>query len=141
MLKVLISGSRNHLNEWGVRDYLESWILDQKENEFSMIHGDCPHPRPMPKVQVGKSVDLIGADVFKKYGKVRGFPADWNTHGKAAGMIRNKKMVDLGPDIVIAFPYGASPGTRNCVSIAKKAGIETIVVEEGDLRKDPDAPF
>lgn len=40
--------------------------------------------------------------------------ADWDKHGKAAGPIRNKAMLELYPAaIVIAFPGGA--GTANCV--------------------------
>jgi hypothetical protein len=46
-----------------------------------------------------------------------GFPADWNTYGRAAGPIRNKQMLDEGkPDVVIAFP--GNKGTRNMVAQA-----------------------
>jgi hypothetical protein len=42
--------------------------------------------------------------------------------GKAAGPIRNQRMIDEGkPDLVIAFPGGR--GTADMVSRAKKAGI------------------
>jgi hypothetical protein len=48
----------------------------------------------------------------------REFKADWNKHGKAAGPIRNKQMLDEGkPDIVMAFPGG--PGTANMMRLAE----------------------
>jgi hypothetical protein len=55
------------------------------------------------------------------------FPADWDKYGKAAGMIRNRQMLEEGkPDLVIAFPGGR--GTAGMVTLARKAGVETIVV-------------
>ena len=50
------------------------------------------------------------------------FPADWKTHGKKAGYIRNKQMLDEGkPDLVIAFLGGK--GTAMMVDLATKAGV------------------
>jgi hypothetical protein len=49
--------------------------------------------------------------------------ADWTTHGKAAGPIRNARMVALGADVCLAFPKGESRGTRGCMRLAEKAGI------------------
>lgn len=49
--------------------------------------------------------------------------ANWDLHGKAAGPIRNSKMLtDYKPDVVIAFPGGK--GTADTVSKAKSKGIE-----------------
>jgi hypothetical protein len=46
------------------------------------------------------------------------FPADWMTHHRAAGPIRNKQMLDEGtPDVVVAFP--GNKGTRNMVAQAQ----------------------
>lgn len=54
---------------------------------------------------------------------VQTFEADWAAHGKAAGPIRNKLMLDEGkPDLVVAFPGGA--GTRNMIRQALSAGVE-----------------
>lgn len=55
------------------------------------------------------------------------FPADWKTHGKAAGPIRNQSMIDnAAPDVVIAFPGGH--GTRDMKRRARKAGIPVVPV-------------
>lgn len=51
------------------------------------------------------------------------YPADWSTHGKAAGMIRNAEMVAAGADICLAFPGPDSVGTWDCLKKAAAAGI------------------
>ena len=51
------------------------------------------------------------------------YAADWKAHGRAAGPIRNQRMIDGGkPDLVITFPGGR--GTADMVRRAEKAGIE-----------------
>lgn len=53
--------------------------------------------------------------------------ADWATHGKGAGMIRNRAMLTEGkPDMVVAFPGGK--GTANMVKIARAAGLGILTV-------------
>lgn len=58
--------------------------------------------------------------------------ADWNRYGNSAGPIRNRRMLQWGPDLVVAFPGGT--GTANMVKIAVTAGIKVIKVlgENGD---------
>ncbi len=57
------------------------------------------------------------------------FKTDWKTHGRAAGPIRNERMLKEGkPDLVVAFPGGR--GTRNMVSLAKASGVEVIEIDE-----------
>ncbi len=48
-------------------------------------------------------------------------PADWDQYGKAAGHIRNAKMLDMQPDSVVAFPGGR--GTADMVRRAREAGL------------------
>lgn len=60
--------------------------------------------------------------------------ADWETHGKSAGPIRNQEMINKGkPDMVVAFPGGA--GTKDCVARARRKNIviaEIVVVTDQD---------
>lgn len=73
---------------------------------------------------------------------VRGerYVADWDTHGKAAGYIRNAQMVDSGAQLCIGFlcdcanpkclrpkPHGTH-GTTHCLDYARKEKIETEVI-------------
>jgi hypothetical protein len=57
------------------------------------------------------------------------FPADWETHGRAAGPIRNQAMLDEGkPYLVIAFWDGKSKGTLDMISRATRAGVPVKIV-------------
>ena len=59
------------------------------------------------------------------------YRADWDTHGKAAGPLRNQAMID-DADMLVAFPgHGASRGTRDCILRAKFKGLPVIVFEPG----------
>lgn len=59
--------------------------------------------------------------------------ADWKTHGKAAGPIRNRQMLDLlvsPEDFVIAFHEDLehSKGTKDTVTEATRRGIKVEVI-------------
>jgi len=76
----------------------------------------------------------LGADKCAAYwAQLSGIPietfcADWKTHGKAAGPIRNKRMLDEGkPDLVVAFPGGR--GTSNMMMQARKAGVPVMEIK------------
>ena len=56
------------------------------------------------------------------------FKADWKSHGKAAGPIRNRKMIQEGrPDFVVALPGGK--GTANMVNQAYSEGLPVIEID------------
>lgn len=52
------------------------------------------------------------------------FHADWKSHARAAGPIRNSHMLAYGPDLVVAFPGGR--GTADMVGKAKRKGVRVI---------------
>lgn len=52
---------------------------------------------------------------------VRSIPADWNTHGRAAGFLRNTEIV-AAADEVVAFWDGRSRGTFDTINKARAAG-------------------
>ena len=72
-----------------------------------------------------------GADrMARKFAEWRGIPvrtfrAEWNKHGRAAGMIRNARMLAEGkPDLVVAFPGGR--GTADMIKRARAAGVRVF---------------
>lgn len=54
------------------------------------------------------------------------FPADWKTHGKAAGFMRNTRIAEECDELV-AFWDGKSRGTMDTVRKASKLGKRTTV--------------
>lgn len=87
-------------------------------SEHIIIHGGAPGADTL----AGEWVEVFG-------GRQRIFPADWKVHGKAAGPIRNQRMLDEGkPDLVIAFPGGR--GTADMVRRAKAAGVQVLEIAE-----------
>jgi hypothetical protein len=59
--------------------------------------------------------------------------AEWGKYGFAAGPIRNRKMLDRGPSLVVAFHnnINKSRGTKNCIEEARRRGIPVWVLTEG----------
>lgn len=87
-------------------------------------------------------IDLIhgaaqGADMlahewaYQRNVRMHPYRADWKTHGKAAGPLRNQRMLDEGkPHLVIAFP--GNKGTSDMVRRAMAAKIPVVQVKVRD---------
>ncbi len=78
-----------------------------------------------------KGADTIACDTAERLGlTVEVFEAQWDVWGRAAGPMRNTKMLDSGIDKVFAYHnnLSESKGTKNCVSQAIKRGIEVFVL-------------
>lgn len=125
MIKVIIAGSRNFYDYDIVEDTVVSYFMSRgilKEN-VEIISGGA------------RGADSLGEQLADSYGlKLTVFPAQWNTYGKAAGMIRNKEMADYAikdsdKAILFAFWDGQSRGTKGMIDIAKRCGMEVIVNE------------
>jgi len=54
------------------------------------------------------------------------FTPAWESHGRAAGPLRNQEMLDAGPDLVVAFPGGR--GTADMVRRAKTVNVRIIEI-------------
>ena len=112
-MKISIIGSRNF------NDYLlvESTILENLElSEIKMI---------ISGGAVG--ADSLGEIFAKKYNiETKIFYPDWKLFGRAAGIIRNKDIIN-NCDIVFAFWDGKSKGTKNSLDIAKKVNKKCVL--------------
>ena len=77
-----------------------------------------------------------GADQIPFYYKawhgvpVKEFKADWNLHGKKAGILRNIEMAKYS-DALIIFWNGRSKGSKHMIDIAKKEGLKVKVYNYG----------
>lgn len=114
--KVLVCGSRNWESITSIRKHLQKLSITT-----TIIQGEAP------------GADTIAKEVAKALGMdVEGYYANWIRHGKPAGPIRNRKMLDQKPDLVIAFhpDLNASKGTADCVIEAKRRKIPVRVIGE-----------
>lgn len=111
-MRVIVCGGRDYDDLEAVVDVLVA--LDRRK--VTLVHGDAP------------GADSLARDAWWRLTgrKAERHPADWKTHGKAAGPIRNRQMLDAGADLVIAFPGGR--GTAHMVNIARQAGVPVLEV-------------
>jgi hypothetical protein len=115
--RVLVTGSRYWPDRQAVYDALDDALLSAPRRPLIVVHGACRTGADIHAhlwtVSASVTVDVIE----------EAHPADWTTHGKAAGPIRNQEMVAAGADLVLAFPLPNSRGTHHTMSLAEAAGI------------------
>ena len=113
---ILVCGSRT----W--KDYSIIFRILKEYKEMGYIHlieGEC------------RGADIMSRDAWTALGgKVVAVPAEWDRYGRAAGPIRNSKMLEMVPDVVIAFHGNLkeSKGTIDTVSKATKMGLKVKIV-------------
>ena len=75
-----------------------------------------------------RGVDSLGESWAAQRGiPVKRFPADWDTFGSRAGLLRNQEMADYA-DALIAIP-GVGPGTGDMIARAKRKGLQVFVFD------------
>ncbi len=104
-MRVLICGGRNYYKKYRVGEVIAEL------NPSVIIQGGAT------------GADACAKSMALERGMLVNVTADQvNTHKRAAGPIRNRKMLEEGaPDLVVAYPGGA--GTENMVSLALAARI------------------
>jgi hypothetical protein len=121
MKALMVTGSRNWTDREAVRSAL---VLRRGQGYTHVVLGDC------------RGADRIAAEEAIKLGMtVQSFAADWTKDGKAAGPLRNERMVrEGGASLCLAFILGDSRGTMDCCQRALRAGIPVwpVVAKEGD---------
>lgn len=112
-MKLIIAGSRTITEYWVLEQAMKRSGFDKADIE-EIVSGCAPGP------------DTLGERWAKEHGiKVKKFPADWDKHGKPAGVIRNKLMAEyVGPKgALLALWDGESKGTKHMLFCAKGMGI------------------
>ena len=124
MTRILICGGRD-LSRHDAFNWLERNLLDIAAEALGYQVVQLTHI-----IQGGARGADEGA---KDWAKSEGIPclefaADWKAHGRAAGPIRNRKMLDEGkPDFVLALPGGK--GTANMIQQACACGLPVVEVK------------
>lgn len=113
--RIIVSGTRSGLTT-RQRGVLHQYLLEQLalyHCGIVVVHGACP-------TGVDSETDaycrLCGISTDPH-------PARWDLYGNSAGPIRNAEMINLGAVGMLAFPIGASVGTRGTIRLAKRAGM------------------
>jgi len=111
-----LSGSRGYANYEEFSDLIGVYV-----NDIVSTYTGNIKPTPKPVFITGKA--STGADdLIIRWCKEHGYqwcecPADWNKHGKAAGMVRNREMGLMATHLIV-FWDGRSRGTRNMLEFA-----------------------
>lgn len=117
MYRILVTGSRDWWSKEVVWEALqEAYSYCPGGVEAVVVHGACP----------SGADSLASGWARANKVKIERHPADWKTHGRAAGPIRNREMVKLGADICLAFIRDNSRGASGTADMTEKAGIPTL---------------
>lgn len=111
---ILVCGGRDYGDWDAVRDELDRHVY--------RVSNGLPYQWDLVKIVQGGA---SGADqLARRWANLRAvecvtYEADWDRHGRAAGPLRNQRMLDKEiPDLVLAFPGGR--GTKDMISRSKK---------------------
>ena len=112
MRRVAIVGSRDFVPGTAVKDF----VAKLSGTDVEIVSGGA------------RGVDLIAENSARLFNlPVKVFKADWKAHGKRAGVVRNKEIVDYADEIV-AFWDGTSRGTKYTIDFAKEAGKPVMII-------------
>lgn len=110
-MKVIIAGGRNYFNY----EVLVEAIKESNLQISTVVSGGA------------KGVDALGERYAEEMNlQLNIYPADWETHGRSAGPIRNRKMAE-NAEALIALWDGESRGTKNMIETATKKGLIVFV--------------
>ena len=115
-MKVIIAGGRDYHNY----EVLVEAIKDSQLQISTVVSGGA------------NGVDALGERYAEEMNlQLNVYHADWETNGRAAGPIRNRKMAE-NAEALIALWDGKSKGTKNMIETAEKKGL-IVYVKRTDL--------
>ena len=127
--KLIVAGGRDFNDAKLLSDTLHKVAEDAGERfAISVVSGMAPGADSLAYV-FAKS---LGITCYP-------FPAQWSTHGKQAGPIRNKQMAEFS-DGLLAFWDGKSKGTEHMIEIMRAMGKPVHVVKYGHEEAAEAAP-
>lgn len=124
-MRVVVTGGRGYTDHAFVFAALDA--IHAVTPITGLAHGGAGKVGPISGRPIG--VDLLAG----AWAEARGVPqttfpvseAEWRRYQRAAGPIRNRRMLDeYEPDALVAFPGGKD--TADCVNAARERGIEVL---------------
>jgi hypothetical protein len=122
-MKVLVCGGRDFNN----REFVNRVLSEQHRIvAFThLIHGACSGADTLANEwALANGVQPVACEALWKHYRGQG-------KVKAAGPIRNRRMLELDPHLVIAFPGGG--GTQGMVDLASEANIQVYRPAVGEI--------
>ena len=114
-MRLIIAGGRE-FNDYELLKDKVDYFLSKYNETIEIVSGKA------------RGADSLGERYAKEHGyKIKEFPADWDTHKKAAGYIRNQEMANYATHC-ICFWDGESKGTEHMINIAKKEKLSLRVI-------------
>ncbi len=112
-MRAIVCGGRDFADRQGLWDALESF-QNSEGRVTALAHGAAP------------GADSMAAQWARDNGvPVVAYPAKWKTEGRAAGPLRNQRMIDdFRPDVVLAFSGGR--GTADMIRRADVEGVRVV---------------
>lgn len=114
--RILITGSRT----WNHRPTIRTALAQVWHPDAILVSGACP-----------RGADALCEACWSHWGgHLERHSAHWRPHGtldRSAGFRRNEAMITLGADVCLAFIQDGSAGASHTATLAKRAGIRTIV--------------
>lgn len=112
---IIVAGGRDFNDYQYLKKTLLDIVGDDTKYVFEIVSGTA------------KGADSLGEQfAHEHFVQLKRFPADWDTHGKSAGYIRNKQMSEYA-DACVIFWDGKSKGTNHMINLASEFGLPTLV--------------
>jgi hypothetical protein len=116
VVNIAIVGSRD-FTDYELFKTKVNYLLKNLENEIIIVSGGA------------KGADSLARQYAQeKNYKLIEFIPDWDTHGKSAGFLRNKEIINQA-DMCIAFSINDSAGTASSIKLAEKKKIPLRIVK------------
>lgn len=115
--RVIVAGGRDFTNRKLLADTLNDYVESLPDSyAVSLVSG------------MAKGADLMAWDFGRENNiEMHAFPADWETHGRGAGFIRNVQMAEFA-DALIAFWDGESRGTKHMIQTMNERSKPVTVI-------------
>lgn len=115
-MRVAFTGGRNYADRKLVQ-FVVDLLRAAEVSSFAV--GDCPTGLDR---MVREMIPSTHIDVHR---------ASWTLHGKAAGPMRNRAMLEDDVDVLVVFPGGK--GTWDCVTQAREMGKAIVYAPDVEM--------
>lgn len=110
-MKLIVAGGRDFVNT----QVMITVLMD-------LVEKGKIDPNPELVCGMARGADMLAYSLWANHNmKIHTFPADWKTHSRSAGYIRNTEMGNFA-DVLVAFWDGKYRGTKHMIEYMQKLG-------------------